>query len=602
MTDITKVVLGVFAAVVVSTTGPFAHATISFEAPLENGYGANAEFPAAVGDVATDGSGVWIAATHGDLNCCDGDVVYRRSVDGGRTWAPTVQLNNESATGLGADYSVQLAASSSRWLATWRFVPYDGNVTTPEGILLIRSDDGGSTWTNPVSIGAETADGVPTELVTDGMGTWILAWIGQSLPGEVHVSRSIDDGQTWTTSSLGTSATSDWTLTTPDVATDGAGRWTVVWHVDSGSASRAYFATSLDNGLNWSGAAPIDAGAATDAIQRYPDVLCDGIGKWAVVWSDRSAETIHLSRSADASSWSVPESIHRRGPAVMTMAAHDSVAFASRGDGDWIVAWSTISVPKIEIDMDVVFTHSPDAGATWTPVAALNLNAIRDHGLTNSLARRNEYISDLAADASGAIVAQYAGTFHCCASDYTYLTYSVPDCPASPPTNCTAPAAAGEATLSLRNELLFRDAVAWKWRGPAAAPTAFGNPLASSDFAFRVYRQDVDGDLLVYEGEARAGASCGEKSCWRQRTGGYSFRDSQSLIGSTRQIAMRSAASGTRLSFSGGGPALLAPTLPIDGGAQLLAVLRNLENGECWQSSFSSPSVNELRGYRAESD
>ncbi len=54
-----------------------AQAQISFEVPLLMTYGANAEYLTVVGDVATDGAGTWIAASNGELNCCDADIVFR---------------------------------------------------------------------------------------------------------------------------------------------------------------------------------------------------------------------------------------------------------------------------------------------------------------------------------------------------------------------------------------------------------------------------------------------------------------------------------------------------------------------------------------------
>jgi hypothetical protein len=602
MTRFTGIRFIVVLAAALSGGPDTAYATMSFEAPLENAYGSNAEYPTTVGDVASDGNGVWIAASHADE-----DIVYRRSTDGGRSWSAMTQLNDEVALGQGPDYAVQLAASSSRWLAMWSFDPYAGGGVIPEGILVVRSDDSGASWTAAVSIGAETATGYPTELVTDGAGTWILAWIEQTLPGTVRVSRSTDDGETWTSTVLGTSGTEPWGLAAPHLATDGAGRWSVVWHADedgdAGNVSRAYFATSSDNGQSWSAAALID-GAATiaDGFQPYPDIVCDGAGNWAVVWGDFNRQTILLSRSADAMIWTVPESIHQRGPAFVPWPGNEYVSFVSRGSGDWIVAWSTSSVAKIGVDADVVFTHSPDAGATWKPLTALNLSAIRDHGLTHALAPRHEYLSDVAADASGTVVAQYAATTHCCASDNTMLQVSVPDCPASPPAGCSGPDVAGASRLSLRNELLFRDTVLWKWSGPVASPAAFGDPLSTSDYAFCLYDQDGGSDVLVYEGEARAAAMCGEKSCWVEKSAGYSFRDAKNLVGSTRLLSMKSSASATRLIFSGGGPALLAPTLPLVADARVLAVLRNVETGTCWEASFSAPALNDVQTFFAESD
>ena len=246
------------------------------------------------------------------------------------------------------------------------------------------------------------ADSYP-RVATDGAGNWVAVWDSDdSLGGtigtdtDILVSRSSDDGATWTAAvALDTNAATDSGVTRePQVATDGAGNWVAVWPSDDSLGSTIgtdydiLVARSSDAGATWTAPEALNTNAATDSgNDLVPEVMTDGAGNWVAVWySDDSLggaidtdDDILVARSSDAgATWTAPAALN-------TNAATDSgrdwaPRVATDGAGNWVAVWdSTDSLGgTIGIDRDIFVSRSSDAGATWTAPAALNTNAATD--------------------------------------------------------------------------------------------------------------------------------------------------------------------------------------------------------------------------------
>src|SRR5262249_50750415 len=120
------------------------------------------------------------------------------------------------------------------------------------------------------------------------------------------------------------------------LATDGAGTWVAVWS----SADRAggttigpdgdiLFARSVDDGVTWSAAAPLDATAAMDTdADRGAFVAVDASGAWIAAWTGDDAPVhpgsfVKTARSLDGgASWSAPASLAALLPQPFTFALH----------------------------------------------------------------------------------------------------------------------------------------------------------------------------------------------------------------------------------------------------------------------------------------
>ena len=218
-------------------------------------------------------------------------------------------------------------------------------------VLLARSTDAGVTWTDPAPLNTDAAsddfDDERPQLSTDGAGTWVAVWeywgLGQrpgNLELDIRVSRSTDDGATWSPpTALNTNAASDTgddkapQVTHGLLGVGGQPTWVATWQSgDSldgtiGMDDDILVAHSTDGGVTWSPPAALNTNAATDMLSgdNSPQLTTDGWGSWVAVWQSTN----------------------------------------SLGD-------------KIGSDADILFARSTDGGVTWTDPAALNTNAATD--------------------------------------------------------------------------------------------------------------------------------------------------------------------------------------------------------------------------------
>jgi len=236
--------------------------------------------------LATDDAGTWVAVWEsddslGDTIGSDDDVLFARSVDDGVTWSAPAALNQNAATDVGTDAFPSVATDGKgTWVAVWMSTdPLGGPPSVDFDVLVARSTDGGSTWSMPVPIAGAAAgagfDGSPT-IGVDAAGNWLVAWHSTQDSGtEVVVTRSSDDGATWT---LPTAISGGGTHTRPMLATPRAGTWLAAWEAFDpvAIATRIVLASSADGGASWSVPVPasvddasgIEVGLAADASGR----------------------------------------------------------------------------------------------------------------------------------------------------------------------------------------------------------------------------------------------------------------------------------------------------------------------------------------------
>ncbi len=298
------------------------------------------------------------------------------------------------------------------WVAVWQSAGFGPGGCGPLGrdadILFARSADNGSTWTAPAPVsslaGEDKGQDVSAALATDGKGTWIVVWSStQDLHGRDKSDRdlqfvvSTDNALTWSAPrNLNTNAEHDWgDDESPDIATDGAGRWLVVWQsTDSlgntiGGDRDILVSSSSDAGKTWTAPAPVDKGAAHDRrSDDAPRLATDGHRHWVVAWSSggptadnlRYDHNILAATSADNGvTWQEPRAVVGSGDE----ARRDwGPRLATDGQGHWLCGWSSTDSlgGRIGLDRDVLAARSDDNGTTWTAPAALNREADRDVG------------------------------------------------------------------------------------------------------------------------------------------------------------------------------------------------------------------------------
>jgi hypothetical protein len=324
--------------------------------------------------VASDGGSIWLVAWESDENLggtigADRDLLFVRSTNGGAAWSAPAPLNSGAGGDTGADEAVQLTTDGAGvWIAAWNSDEnLGGAIGTDDDILFARSTDGGASWSAAAVLNTNAAsdtgaDLIPT-LATDGAGNWVASWysnddLGGSAGGDYDllVAHSSDHGATWSAPSLlNDTGTADLIADYDQhLASDGAGRWCVVWISSNdlggtvGSDLDLFFAISTDVGATWSAAATLNTNAPTDSGNDIaPWVCAEPGGRWIVAWysGDSLGGTIgtdfdiFVARSLDAgaTTWSAPAALN-------SGAGGDggndyAPRLATDSDGAWVAVW-----------------------------------------------------------------------------------------------------------------------------------------------------------------------------------------------------------------------------------------------------------------------
>jgi YVTN family beta-propeller protein len=182
---------------------------------------------------------------------------------------------------------------------------------------------------------------------------------------------------------------------------------------------------------------------------------------------------------------------------------------------------------------------------------------------------------------------------------------SVGGCLVGPRSGCKHPTAPLKASLYLKDQSPDdMDQAKWKWSSGAATTFAeLGNPLATDDYALCVY--DATSQLLL-EMTAPAGGTCGTKPCWKQLgpptlPKGFKYKDVDGLPNDLDALALKAGVDGkAKMSLKGKGANIPMPAL----GSFALPLTTQLQsgNGQCYEATMSTPSVNTSLIFKSKSD
>lgn len=394
---------------------------ITAPAPLNNTAGTDTE-PDLSAAVATDGQGNWVAVWRsnepdiaGGIGT-DSDILVASSTDNGATWSAPAPLNNNAGGDSGTDRDPEIATDGQgNWVAIWRSNEPDigGGIGSDNDILVARSADNGTTWTDPAPLNNNADGDAETDrdpqLATDGQGNWLAVWDSEApdiangigTDFDILVARSTDNGATWTdpaplNNNAGTDTGADGAA---QASTDGHGNWLVMWDSAEpdvtggiGTDNDILVARSVNNGETWTDPTPLNTNAAGDSGDDFDvHLTTDGRGNWVAVWTSNEPdigdgididEDILTARSGDdGETWTDPAPLNN-------LAGSDSdddntPHLTTDRNDNWVAVWRSFEsdvAGGIGTDQDILVARSGDNGATWTDAAPLNINAGGDAG------------------------------------------------------------------------------------------------------------------------------------------------------------------------------------------------------------------------------
>lgn len=130
------------------------------------------------------------------------DLFYRRSVDGGKTWAEPVPLSIDANTG--ADRMDIFEGQSGRIYIDWdEGLDWNVGKGQAQDVRIVYSDDNGLTWSKPIILDGGNLPGRrPIQIVAIELrdGSLLAVWrFASDIDRGVYYQVSSDVGKTWTT-------------------------------------------------------------------------------------------------------------------------------------------------------------------------------------------------------------------------------------------------------------------------------------------------------------------------------------------------------------------------------------------------------------------
>jgi hypothetical protein len=214
----------------------------------------------------------------------DSDIYFSRSTDGGETWTnPDIRVNDDSS-------SYQSSPSMVIDPLGDLYVVYQNRPGDDGHIYLVKSTDGGETWSRPhiqVDDGRPGNHCVP-ELAVGQDGTIYASW---SWWGGDHIlfAKSTVGGETWSRPSIRVdySPGSYFWNDRSSIAVDEAGNIYVTWQAlnSEDAYSDIFFGLSTDSGQTWTNPS-VRVNDNTYRMQDAPCIVADGMGGAYVIWED----------------------------------------------------------------------------------------------------------------------------------------------------------------------------------------------------------------------------------------------------------------------------------------------------------------------------
>lgn len=278
-----------------------------------------------------------------------GELRLSRSTDGGRTFEPSILVNDDNLVIQHTFDSIQTASDGTLHMA-W----IDGREGKKEpGTFVTRSTDHGRTVAKNIKIDDDTCVCCRTAVATSSDGLVYVAWrkIFEGNIRETVVSRSLDGGETFSPSVI--VGNDRWVYPAcphrpASLGVDRQGRLYVVWYTEGTDETPAvYMAYSDDQGKTFSAKAQLNHSKGT--FPDHPQMAVDPKGRIAVIWEEQSPvrREVVASYSLDRGrSFSAPVKLNEKNAQTPTVAVNQH--------GTVVMGWKEHAMPAHRLVLQTV--------------------------------------------------------------------------------------------------------------------------------------------------------------------------------------------------------------------------------------------------------
>lgn len=286
-----------------------------------------------------------------------GELRLSRSLDGGRTFEPSLLVNDDDQVIQHTFDSVQVAQDGAIHMA-W----IDGREGKKEpGTFVARSTDHGRTIMRNLKLDEDTCVCCRTTVATSADGVVYVAWrkIFEGNIRETVVSRSKDGGETFSSSVI--VGHDRWAYPAcphrpASLGVDKQGRLYVVWYTEGADETPAiYLAYSDDQGQTFSTKQQLNRSKGT--FPDHPQMAVDLSGRMVVIWEEQSPvrREVVASYSLDrGQSFSAPIKLNDKNGQTPTVAVNEQ--------GTFVMGWKEHAMPAHRLVIQTVQFPDHSAG------------------------------------------------------------------------------------------------------------------------------------------------------------------------------------------------------------------------------------------------